>query len=162
MHHLDHAKAEVSVKVERITLQRPSQMSASVSSSQKSTHPDAIDFKALCGTNLVRIPPRIGQNECVVVHRGKVQCYLANKKQHFPRTPQQDYAESLMGVLGGGAVSYERGTPVPSSFLMSEVVPLYIDHAEAEGRVGVERIFSWGERGRERLEQLHGLCQHNY
>ena len=43
----------------------------------------------------------------------RVQGYLANEKLQSPRTLQQDYAQSPMMVLGGGgAVSYERGTPV--------------------------------------------------
>jgi hypothetical protein len=41
-----------------------------------------------------------------------VQGYLAHKKQRPPRTLQEDYAQGHMVVLGGVAVSYERGTPV--------------------------------------------------
>ena len=37
--------------------------------------------------------------------------YLTHKKQRPPRTLQKDYTEGSMVVLGGGAVSYERGTP---------------------------------------------------
>ena len=41
--------------------------------------------------------------------------YLVHKKQNPPRTLQQDYAQDPTVVLGGGAVSYERGTPVGHS-----------------------------------------------
>ena len=41
-----------------------------------------------------------------------LQGYLAHKKKRFARTLQQDYAQGLMVVLGGEALSYERGTPV--------------------------------------------------
>ena len=41
-----------------------------------------------------------------------IQGYLAHKKQPPLRTLQQDYAQGPMVVLGGVAVSYERGTPV--------------------------------------------------
>ena len=40
-----------------------------------------------------------------------VQGYLAHKKQRPPSTLQYDYTQGPMVVLGGGAVSYERGTP---------------------------------------------------
>ena len=47
----------------------------------------------------------------------KVECYalqgyLAHKKQRLPRTLQKNYAHGHMEVLGGRAVSYERGAPV--------------------------------------------------
>ena len=42
----------------------------------------------------------------------ELQGYLAHKKQRFPRTLEQDYAWGSMVVLRGGAVSYERGTPL--------------------------------------------------
>jgi len=38
--------------------------------------------------------------------------YLARKKDPPPRTLQYDYTYGRILVLGGGAVSYERGTPV--------------------------------------------------
>ena len=41
-----------------------------------------------------------------------IQGYLAHKKQRPPRTLQQEYAQGPMVVLRGGAVSYQRGTPV--------------------------------------------------
>ena len=41
-----------------------------------------------------------------------VQGYLAHKKQHPPGALKSDYTWGHMVVLGGGAVSYERGTPV--------------------------------------------------
>jgi len=44
---------------------------------------------------------------------GCVQGYLAHKKPHPPRTLQQDYAYGPTAVLGVGAFSYGRGTPVP-------------------------------------------------
>ena len=44
---------------------------------------------------------------------GTVQGYLAHKKLQPPRTLQEDCALGPMVALGGGAVSYERGTPVP-------------------------------------------------
>ena len=41
-----------------------------------------------------------------------MQGYLTHKK-HSPRTNlQKDYVEDSLKALGGGAVSYERGTPV--------------------------------------------------
>ena len=43
-----------------------------------------------------------------------VQGYLAHKNQRPPRTLHWDYAWGPTVVLGGGAVSYERGTPVSS------------------------------------------------
>ena len=56
---------------------------------------------------------------------GEVQGYLAHKKPRPLRTLQKDYAQGPMEVLRGGAVSYERGTPVcetregaSSSFLL--------------------------------------------
>ena len=42
-----------------------------------------------------------------------LQGYLAHQKQPPPRTLQQDYVWGHMVALGGGGVSYERGTPVP-------------------------------------------------
>jgi hypothetical protein len=42
----------------------------------------------------------------------ELQEYLAHKKQPPPSTLQWDYAQDPLVVLGGGAVSYERGTPV--------------------------------------------------
>ena len=42
----------------------------------------------------------------------RVQGYLAHTKQRPPRTLQSDHALGPMVALGGGAVSYERGTPV--------------------------------------------------
>ena len=41
-----------------------------------------------------------------------VQGYLAHKKHPLPRTLQWDYTLGPLVVLGGGALSYERGTPV--------------------------------------------------
>ena len=41
-----------------------------------------------------------------------VQGNLAHKKVPPPRTLQQAYAQGPAVVLGGEAVSYERGTPV--------------------------------------------------
>ena len=38
--------------------------------------------------------------------------YVAHKKQRPPRTLQKDYALGPMVVLGGGAASYERNSPV--------------------------------------------------
>jgi len=43
-----------------------------------------------------------------------LQGYLAHKKHPSPRSLQQDYTQGLMVVLGAGAISYERGTPVAS------------------------------------------------
>jgi len=48
----------------------------------------------------------------VEVPTDKVQVYLVHKKQIHPRTLQSAYAKGPMLVLGGGALSYERGTPV--------------------------------------------------
>ena len=41
-----------------------------------------------------------------------VEGYLTYKKTPPPRTLQETYAYGPSAVLGGGAVSYERGTPV--------------------------------------------------
>ena len=41
----------------------------------------------------------------------ETQGYLAYEKPPPPKTLQQDHAQGPMGVLGGGAFSYERGTP---------------------------------------------------
>jgi hypothetical protein len=43
--------------------------------------------------------------------RVPLQGYLAHKKPPPPRTLQQAYAYGPVVVLGGGLVSYERGTP---------------------------------------------------
>jgi len=43
--------------------------------------------------------------------RWPIQGYLAHQKQRPPGTLQYDYAQGTMVVLGGSAVSYERGTP---------------------------------------------------
>ena len=43
---------------------------------------------------------------------GGVQGYLAHTKQPPPKTLQKDSAQVPMVILGGGAVSYERCTPV--------------------------------------------------
>ena len=42
-----------------------------------------------------------------------IQGYLTHKKQRPPKTLLWEYAEGPMVVLGRGAVSYERGSPVP-------------------------------------------------
>ena len=42
----------------------------------------------------------------------ELQGYLAHKKQRPPRTLQQDSAQGPMVVLGDGAISHVRGTPV--------------------------------------------------
>ena len=47
--------------------------------------------------------------------------YLAHKEQRPPRTLQEDYAQHPTVVLGGGAVSYERGTPVPAGAKTQEI-----------------------------------------
>ena len=41
-----------------------------------------------------------------------LQGYLAHKQQRQPSTLQYDYIYVPVVVLGGGAVSYERGYPV--------------------------------------------------
>jgi len=38
--------------------------------------------------------------------------YLAHNKPHPPRTVQQAYAQGPTVILGRGAFSYERGTPL--------------------------------------------------
>ena len=48
-------------------------------------------------------------------HPLDLQRYLMYKKTHSPRTLPYAYAEGLRGVLGGWALSYGRGTPVPLS-----------------------------------------------
>ena len=48
-----------------------------------------------------------------------LQGYLTYKKTHTPRTLPQAYAWGPRGVLGGWAVSYERGTPVRGQALLS-------------------------------------------
>ena len=47
-----------------------------------------------------------------------IQEYIAHKKQRPLRTLQEDYAQGPTVVLGGRAVSYERGAPVGKSFLV--------------------------------------------
>ena len=54
----------------------------------------------------------VGAEPC---RMGALQGYLAHKKQRPPGTLQQDYAQDPMVVIGGGAVSYERGARVPHS-----------------------------------------------
>jgi len=44
--------------------------------------------------------------------RAQLQGSLAQKKLPCARILQQNYAEGSFAVLGGGAVSYDRGTPV--------------------------------------------------
>jgi hypothetical protein len=41
-----------------------------------------------------------------------LQGYLTHEKPPSPRTLQQDFTLGPMVVLGGGAASYERGTPL--------------------------------------------------
>ena len=41
-----------------------------------------------------------------------LQGYVAHENTHLPRTLQLYYAQDPMVVLGGGAVSYDRGTPI--------------------------------------------------
>jgi hypothetical protein len=41
-----------------------------------------------------------------------LQGYLAHKKVQPPRTLEKAYAYGPVPILGGGAVSYEQGTPV--------------------------------------------------
>ena len=48
-----------------------------------------------------------------------LQGYLAHERYPPPRTLQQDYAQGPLVVLGGGAISYERGTPVCPYLLVS-------------------------------------------
>jgi hypothetical protein len=48
--------------------------------------------------------------------RSPLQGYLAHKKLLPPRILQWAYVWGLAVVLGGGAFSYERGTPVQVSF----------------------------------------------
>ena len=50
----------------------------------------------------------------------EVQGYLAHKKQPPPRSLQEDRAEGPMGILGGWAFSYERGTPVAPIAILQE------------------------------------------
>ena len=45
-------------------------------------------------------------------HQAPLQGYPAHEKHPPPRTLQKDYTYGPMEVPGGGAVSYERGTPV--------------------------------------------------
>ena len=49
-----------------------------------------------------------------------VQGYRAHKKDPPPRSLQQDCTLGPMVALGGGAVSYERGTPVLRVALSSD------------------------------------------
>ena len=52
------------------------------------------------------------------VWRGGLQGYLTYKKTHPPRTLPEAYAQGPTVFLGGGAVSYERGTPETCGGLM--------------------------------------------
>ena len=47
-----------------------------------------------------------------------MQGYLAHKKQRPARTLQKENAQGPMVVVGGGVVSYERGTPVTPNHAM--------------------------------------------
>ena len=49
-----------------------------------------------------------------------LQGYLAHQKHLPPRTLQQDYPSGPRVVLGGGAVSYERGTPLGEPLVLDE------------------------------------------
>ena len=52
-----------------------------------------------------------------------LQGYLANKKHPPPRTLQWDFTKGHVVVLGRGAISYERGTPVaPTAALLPPIV----------------------------------------
>jgi hypothetical protein len=51
-----------------------------------------------------------------------LQGYLAHKQHPPPRTLQQDYLGSYGGPKGGGAVSYERVTPVASVLLSIQIL----------------------------------------
>ena len=61
------------------------------------------------------VPLYTGVNARALPVRTALQGCLAHKKQRPPRTLQQDYAWGPIVVRGGGAVSYERGTPVRRS-----------------------------------------------
>ena len=53
----------------------------------------------------------------------RIQGCLAHKKHPPPRTLQEDYTQGVMVVLGGGAASYERGTPVRQCSELASPVP---------------------------------------
>ena len=53
-----------------------------------------------------------GWRNARMLEGGTLRVYLAHKKSPPPGTLQSDHAQYPMGVLGGGAFSYERGTPV--------------------------------------------------
>jgi hypothetical protein len=60
------------------------------------------------------------QKACMHVSRSSESClqgYLADEKHHIHRTLQKDYASGPTVVMWGGAVSYERGTPVAQNVL---------------------------------------------
>ena len=65
-----------------------------------------IDFRALCGAPFVTYRAGFRANKT----RG--QGYLAHKRTPSPRTLRQACPQGPMTVLGGGASSYERSTPV--------------------------------------------------
>jgi hypothetical protein len=55
------------------------------------------------------------------------QGYVADQKQHPPRTLQYDYAESPFVVPRGGVVSYERGNPVGWTLRSAVCLNLQLD-----------------------------------
>ena len=57
-------------------------------------------------------PPAGGTYNLFPLGEYPLQGYLAQKKPRHPRTLQQTYACRPTAVLGWGAFSYERGTPV--------------------------------------------------
>ena len=66
-----------------------------------------MSYRPLRVANLVTCPPELRGNTFAVHRVGDG----ASKKQHPPRTLQWENAQGSMVVLGGGAVSSERGNP---------------------------------------------------
>jgi len=54
------------------------------------------------------------------------QGYLAHEKTPPPRTLQKAYAQGHMAVLGGVAVSFERGSPVQGLLEIQDTGPVLI------------------------------------
>ena len=57
-------------------------------------------------------PPRPRPRRSGPPSHGNMQGYLAHKKQRPPKDPTVDLCLGPYQSPGGGAVSYERGTPV--------------------------------------------------
>jgi len=69
-------------------------------------------FILLVRPSCVFIEPDSERKKMTDGGRIPLQGYLAHKKQRPPRTLPYDHAEGPTVALGGGVLSYDRGTPV--------------------------------------------------